>query len=110
MAHGKAKAHSSDSTQDTSGNGAHTKPGQAAGSNGIHEGNGVVADDALQDQVTEEQVAAEAAASVDESDFVAAPEVAAPSAGHRGEVPVVEQPDIDPAETEEWLESLRYVL
>jgi pyruvate dehydrogenase E1 component len=110
MAHGKAKAHSSDRPQDASGNGAHAKPGQAAGSNGIHQAGGVVADEAIQDQVTEQEVSEEAAASIDESDGVAAPEVTAPSAERPGEVPVVEQPDIDPAETEEWLESLRYVL
>jgi len=110
MAHGKAKAHPADTPNNAAGNGAHAQSEDAAGSNGVHQQNAVVADDPLQDQVTEQEVADEAAASIDESDGVSAPLITAPFAERTGEAPVVEQPDIDPAETEEWLESLRYVL
>jgi pyruvate dehydrogenase E1 component len=75
--------------------------------NGASAENGVHDEAALQDEVTQE-----AAASVDETDRIDATEgtqdtVAVPLAE---EVPGPDAVDIDPAETEEWLESLRYVL
>ena len=99
-----------------------TQTGRQAGSNGVSgngasgansTSNGVSADNGAQiEEVLEEAVSAEADRSVDETDRFGAPEggenvVAAPVAE---EVPSPEAIDIDPAETEEWLESLRYVL
>src|SRR6476660_7093888 len=99
-----------------------TQTGRQASSNGMSgngtsgassTSNGVSADNGAQsEEVLEEAVSAEADRSVDETDRFDAPEggenlVAAPVAE---EVPSPEAVDIDPAETEEWLESLRYVL
>jgi pyruvate dehydrogenase E1 component len=70
--------------------------------------NGVAADAPSQEATFEEVAAAEEAGAVDESDgFVVPDEVIEAEPGNAAKSAPV---DSDPAETEEWLESLRYVL
>ncbi|HEY2760247.1 MAG TPA: hypothetical protein VGI75_05880, partial [Pirellulales bacterium] len=86
----------------------------ASGNGTKSSGGGVNAEDALLDEVSQE-----AAVSVDETEGAASlPEAAdaatesseATNASVESAAPASETVDADPAETQEWLESLRYVL
>src|SRR3954469_8789326 len=102
MARSETRSNSSETTNPPASNGAN--PG-GKGQNGLHASdNGVTPDDALIDEAAE---AADGA--IDETDGFDAPEVIERTAIPDGPVPTTSE-DVDPAETEEWLESLRYVL
>jgi pyruvate dehydrogenase E1 component len=77
-----------------------------------HVGNGVTTDDAMVETEAVEEVSENPDASIDESEGNTVPEIDVDAAerdlAERYHLPTVE--DVDPAETDEWLESLRYVL
>src|SRR5262245_46440080 len=102
MAQGKTKT-SAGNAQHTGGNGAANE--DLAENEAKSASNGVNPEDALLDEVTQ---AAES--SVDESEGFVAPEGAEEAVPEPSAQQAPPPVDVDPAETEEWLESLRYVL
>src|SRR5690349_2269243 len=96
MAHSKTRQDpAADAARQQSGNGKH--PGK----------NGTAASPRDQEASFEEVAAAEEAGAVEESDGFDVPDQVVEAEPTQAASPPA---DIDPAETEEWLESLRYVL
>src|SRR5215831_9530337 len=110
MAQGKTKANSANRSAESNGNG---QSRAKAGTNGATQNDGVNVEDALLDEVSED-----AANDVDETEGVSslpdegqegATQSEAEAETSTGATASADQ-DIDPAETQEWIESLRYVL
>ncbi len=106
MAQGKTRSNSNDRTA----GGDNGKAKNGAAQNGVSHSAGADAEEALLDEVS-----ADASDVVDETEGSQLPPDAADAAfespsTEETAAPAAESVDADPAETEEWLESLRYVL
>jgi pyruvate dehydrogenase E1 component len=106
MAQGKTEPESGQQHRHAGGNGATQH--KLAQNGASQSGNGAASDESVMDQVSQA-----AADGIDESEGFQVPqgvenvEASGPMAGEQPTAGVI---DTDPAETEEWLESLRYVL
>jgi pyruvate dehydrogenase E1 component len=108
MAQGKTRSDATGRKAENHGN------GQSASGNGAKpSGGGVNAEDALLDEVSQEATASidetEGTASLPEATDALASSEAVPASAE-SPAPASETVDADPAETQEWIESLRYVL